>query len=140
MYLLTNDVNVMFPGGDSELISVYQEFKEFTGNDDDDDENEAYNYCSRLCDDYFNDDLVNIKNDPDFKGLHAKVTGVVGRWDGTHQIIPMKYDSLIDAIKDVVYSDYEKTFTLRQVSKYEFDYVESHHDSNATHLTITVEH
>ena len=56
-----------------------------------------YNWCSEMASDDYECDMENIKDHKPYN-IPVTITGVLGLWDGKHEIIPVEEDSVYDAI------------------------------------------
>lgn len=69
----------------------------------------------------------NISDNP------AKITGVLGRWDGNHQIYPDYHSTMKEALDKLIFTNYDKHFELKATPDHKhFKYTESNHDSSGT--------
>ena len=134
-WIMSNNIDTICPHD-----KIEEEYEDNTG-EKPESFSQAYGYLMTLLDSDTSMAYGSICHDESIANRKVTVTGVVGRWDGTHEIVPATFDTIKEAIDAVVYNDsYEKTYTLRRLNRWEFDYVESHHDSNATHFKLVVEH
>lgn len=63
----------------------------------------------------------------------AKITGILGRWDGNHQIYPDYHSTMKEALDKLIFKDYDNHFELKATPDYKhFKYTESNHDSSGT--------
>jgi len=89
-------------------------------------EEEFEDYCARYNDDQLNDDFVGEHSNLVYSVLNNnefELQGEIGRWDGKRGIVPLKFDSLKDAIMRVlkdrdcyyyyIYEDENKDLRMR---------------------------
>lgn len=133
--LFTNDLDFYF----EDIVEGYKIFLADNGNDDEFDEMAAYEWADNELNFYFDEFIADIKFMNNADKPH-EITGVVARRDGIHEILPVKKNTLKEAVMrcipnyDAIYqfelSDDEKTII----------YTESNHDTpqGGTRLLINL--
>ena len=63
-----------------------------------------YEWCEEMAMENYEDDLDNIRNCRQYN-VPVVVTGTLGLWDGTHDILARYFDSVYDAVKACISRD-----------------------------------
>lgn len=67
----------------------------------------------------------------------AKITGIIGRWNGNKQIYPDYHSTMKKALDKVIFTSYDKQFELKATPDYKhFLYTESNHDQVEQNFTL----
>lgn len=76
----------------------YEEFCEINGIEPQgEDSDDFYDWCSEEAEEQYNCDMDEIRTCKEYN-VPCIITGHLGLWDGCHKIVPVKMDSIYDAI------------------------------------------